>query len=98
MEHRIETGNISVSETSTVKQPHAPLPESKVPSIIYTKPQTAEPESESSSGSSDIRLTILNELSSLFQAKKNLDTNNPINKLGSLGTKMKKTKKKKKKK
>jgi GTPase SAR1 family protein len=65
--------------------------------IIYQKPlaglnappgaQTANPEV------ADSRLTILNELSSLFQAKKSLDNSTQLSKLGALGKKFEKTKK-----
>ncbi len=80
-------------ETTAIKHARKDSENVKTPSIIYTKPKSEESEIETNSGSSDIRLTILNELSSLFQVKKSLDNNNPVNKLGSLGTKMKKSKK-----
>lgn len=96
MENRFESGMIPLPETTAAKQARDEISELKEPSIIYTKPKTTEEEVEVGSSSSDLRLTILNELSSLFQAKKNLDTNNPINKLGALGTKMKKNKMKRK--
>jgi hypothetical protein len=98
LEARLESNLIPLPETTATKQARKKNEDLKAPSIIYTKPKSVEPEAEANSSSSDIRLTILNELSSLFQAKKNLDSNNPINKLGSLGTKMKKTKKQNKKK
>ncbi|MBN2156335.1 MAG: 50S ribosome-binding GTPase [Candidatus Lokiarchaeota archaeon] len=96
LETKLEAGILPLPETSSSRHVRKEsMEEIKVPSIIYTKPSAEESEIESSSQASDIRLTILNELSSLFQAKKNLDTNNPINKLGSLGKKMKKGRKKK---
>jgi hypothetical protein len=93
LESRIESGLLPLPITTANRQESQSDDELKSPSIIYTKPKTEEGETESSTSPSDIRLTILNELSSLFQAKKSLDTNSPVNKLGSLGTKMKKTKK-----
>ena len=93
LETKLELGALPVQENSK-KFGHKETSELKIPSVIYTKPKSEELESENIINSSDIRLTILNELSSLFQAKKNLDSTNPINKLGSLGKKIQKTKNK----
>ena len=67
--------------------------------VIYTKKNIPEPtpsitnELPEEEGKDD-RLVILQELSSLFQAKKNLDTKSPLGSLGTLGKKYKKSTKK----
>ena len=48
---------------------------------------------QSSLKSNDPRLTILNELGALFQAKRNLDSTTKLSKLGEIGKKFEKTKK-----
>jgi hypothetical protein len=93
LETKIESGIIPLPDTSSRKHAQKEISEVKIPSIIYTKPEEEGVELENPPSPADIRLTILNELSSLFQAKKNLDSNNPINKLGSLGKKIPKPKK-----
>ncbi|MCP4761871.1 MAG: hypothetical protein GY870_08815, partial [archaeon] len=94
LEVKIERTFMPLPKTTAEKRAQKLMP-SHSPQVIYTK-KTPSGQNITPNGKNaapiDSRLTIMNELQSLFQAKKNLDDTTQLSKLGTLGKKFKKSK------
>jgi hypothetical protein len=103
LELKVERLYVPLPQTASQRRTKAvaSTPSENSSQVIYTKknipePKVHAPEKLLEEDGKDDRLVILQELSSLFQAKKNLDTKSPLGSLGSLGKKFKKSTQKEK--
>ncbi|MHA1727776.1 MAG: ADP-ribosylation factor-like protein [Promethearchaeota archaeon] len=98
LELKVERTLLPLPETTTQRRAAKRIRTlvKKPQQVIYTQEspvQIDKSQNIKSTSAGDSRLTILNELSSLFQAKKNLDKNTKLSKLGLSGLATKRIKK-----